>query len=418
MRKRINRSILSVTLVIFSTTTLFSQVTTATLTGIVKNKKNDALSNATVNVQFAEAGIQLNVLANAAGQFTIPNLRVGGPYKITASYVNYETRSVDSVYMELGQNNFVELILEEKAKEMSGIVVTATASQAAVKKTGASTNISNRLITDLPTISRSADDYLRLTPSASPTYNGMSFAGRNGQYNNFSLDGAVFNNPFGLDAPTPGGQSNAQPISLDAIDQIQVNVAPYDLTQAGFTGAGVNTVTKSGTNTTHGTVFGFFRNEALTGKNVSGTKLVVPTLTDVQAGFSLGGAIIKNKLFYFANFETQQRQDEATSYVARNSSNAGESNTTRVLESDLQSVSDILKQRFGYETGPYQGFTHDQVSYKWLAKLDWNINNVHKLTFTYNGLDAYLDKPAHPSAIGRRGPDYYTLNFRTPATGS
>ena len=173
-------------------------MTTATLNGIVKNKKNEALSNATVNVQFAEAGIHLNLLANAAGQFTIPNLRVGGPYKISASYVNYDEGLVDSVFLELGQNNFVELILEEKAKELSGIIVTSTASQAANKKTGASTNISNRLITDLPTISRSADDYLRLTPSASPTYNGMSFAGRNGQYNNFSLDGAVFNNPFGL----------------------------------------------------------------------------------------------------------------------------------------------------------------------------------------------------------------------------
>ena len=412
MRRLINLSLLSASLIIFSTTTTFSQVTTATLSGIVKSKKGDALSNATVTVQFAEAGIQLNVLANADGRFTIPNLRVGGPYKVSASSVNYKTGSLDDVILELGQNNFVELILEENEKELSGVVVTATASQAANKKTGASTNISNRLITDLPTISRSADDYLRITPSASPTYNGMSFAGRNGQYNNFSLDGAVFNNPFGLDAPTPGGQSNAQPISLDAIDQIQVNLAPYDLTQAGFTGAGVNTVTKSGTNTTHGTVFGFFRNDALTGKNISGSKLVVPTLKDLQAGFSLGGPIIKNKLFYFANFETQQRQDEATSYVALNSSNGGKSNTTRVLESDLQDVSNILKQRFGYDTGPYQGFTHDQVSYKWLAKLDWNINNVHKLTFTYNGLNAYLDKPAHPSAIGRRGPDYYTLQFQ------
>jgi hypothetical protein len=412
MRKLVNLSILSASLIFFSNTTIFCQVTTATLSGIIKNKKNEALSNATVNVQFAEAGIQLNVVANPDGRFTIPNLRVGGPYKISASVVNYQAGSLDNVFLELGQNNFVELTLEERAGELAGVVVTATASQAANKKTGASTNISNRLITDLPTISRSADDYLRITPSASPTYNGMSFAGRNGQYNNFSLDGAVFNNPFGLDAPTPGGQSNAQPISLDAIDQIQVNLAPYDLTQAGFTGAGVNTVTKSGTNTTHGTVFGFFRNDALTGKKVSGTKQVVPTLKDIQAGFSLGGPIIKNKLFYFANFETQQRQDEATSYVALNSSNGGKPNTSRVLESDLQDVSNILRQRFGYETGPYQGFTFDQVSYKWLAKLDWNINNVHKLTFTYNGLNAYLDKPAHPSAIGRRGPDYYTLQFQ------
>jgi hypothetical protein len=411
MRKSITLLVLTTSLTIL-TTTIFSQVTTATLSGLVKNKKNEPLSNATVNVQFAEAGIQLSVLARADGRFTIPNLRVGGPYKITASFVNYTSLSQENIYLELGQNNFVELALEEKTQELTGVTVTVNANSVGNKKTGASTNISNRLITDLPTISRSADDYLRLTPSASPTYNGMSFAGRNGQYNNFSLDGAVFNNPFGLDAPTPGGQSNAQPISLDAIDQIQVNLAPYDVTQAGFTGAGVNTVTKSGTNNTHGTVFGFFRNDDMTGKKVSKTKLVVPTLRDLQAGFSLGGAIIKNKLFYFANFETQQRKDEATSYVARNAGNAGNSNVSRVLESDLQTVSDILKQRFGYETGPYQGFIFNQVSYKWLAKLDWNINKVHKLTFTYNGLDAYLDKPAHPSAIGRRGPDYYTLQFR------
>ena len=136
MRKLVTRSILLASLIIFGATAIFSQVTTATLSGTVKNKKNEVLSNATVNVQFAEAGIQLSVLANAAGQFTVPNLRVGGPYKITASYINYETGSVDNVFLELGSNNFVELILEEKAKEMSGVVVTATASQAAVKKPG------------------------------------------------------------------------------------------------------------------------------------------------------------------------------------------------------------------------------------------------------------------------------------------
>src|SRR5437773_2232167 len=175
------------------------------------------------------------------------------------------------------------------------------------RKAGACTKISNRLVADLPTISRSADDYLRLTASASPNYNGMSFAGRNGQYNNFSLDGAVFNNPFGLDAPTPGGQSNAQPISLDAIDQIQVNIAPYDVTQAGFTGAGVNTVTKSGSNTITGTAYAFYRNQSLTGKKVENTKLTVPDLKQLQVGAALGGPILKNKLFYFLSFETEQR---------------------------------------------------------------------------------------------------------------
>lgn len=406
----IGRALLSF-LLLFSVNQLYSQVTTATLSGFVKNSKGEALAGASITVSYPEAGIKLVVAARADGHFTVPNLRVGGPYSVVASYVNLAPSGPENVYLELG-NNYVDVTLAEQAKELAGVTVTASARGFDNKKTGASTNISSRLIRDLPTIARSADDYLRLTPSASPTYNGLSFAGRNGQYNNFSLDGAVFNNPFGLDAPTPGGQTNAQPISLDAIDQIQVNIAPYDVTQAGFTGAGVNTVTKSGTNHFYGTVFGFYRNDALTGKSVSHTKLVVPSLNHLQTGFSLGGPIVKNKLFYFVNFETEQRKDEATSYVAQNATNVGKSNTSRVLESDLIAVSTILKQRFNYDTGPYQGFTFNQKNYKWLAKLDWNINQVHKLTFTYNGLDASLDKPAHPSAIGRRGPDYYTLQFR------
>src|SRR5688572_13281573 len=223
--------------------------------------------------------------------------------------------------LELGLNNTVDFSLQEKSTELGNVTVTATSRVFDSKRTGASTNISNRLLKELPTISRSADDYLRLAPSASANYNGMSFGGRNGQYNNFSLDGAVFNNPFGLDAPTPGGQTGAQPISLDAIEQIQVNLAPYDVTQAGFTGAGVNTVTKSGTNRFSGTAYVFYRNESLTGKKVNKNKLVVPDLSQLQTGFALGGALKKNKLFYFLSFETEQRKDEATSYVARNGNN-------------------------------------------------------------------------------------------------
>ena len=181
----------------------------------------------------------------------------------------------------------------EKSTEIGGVQVTARSKIFDDKRTGASTNINNRLIRTMPTISRSADDYLSLAPSASATYNGISFAGRNGQYNNFSLDGAVFNNPFGLDAPTPGGQTNAQPISLDAIDQIQVNIAPYDVTQAGFTGAGVNTVTKSGSNKTTGTVYAFFRNQSLTGSKVEDTKLIVPDLKQLQVGAALGGPSLR-----------------------------------------------------------------------------------------------------------------------------
>ncbi|MEO8109025.1 MAG: TonB-dependent receptor [Ginsengibacter sp.] len=412
-RKQLIKTLLFIIgLYVFSSHVLIAQVTTATLSGIVTDPKGAPLEGATVTIEYPDAGIKQSLVTKSDGRFTVPNLRVGGPYKVTVDQISHQEGFAENIFLNLGQNNSIEFALHEKSQQLETVTITSGSSVFDNKRTGASTNISSRLIKNLPTISRSADDYLRLTPSASATFNGLSFAGRNGQYNNFSLDGAVFNNPFGLDAPTPGGQTSAQPISLDAIDQIQVNIAPYDVTQAGFTGAGVNTVTKSGSNTFYGTVYGFWRNQALTGKKVEKNKLVIPDLSQLQAGFSLGGAIVKNKLFYFVNFETEQRKDEASSYVAQNASNAGKGNASRVLESDLQVVSSILKTRFGYDTGPYQGFTLNQTNYKWLAKIDWNISTVHKLTFTYNGLDASKDKPAHPSAIQRRGPDFTTLQFR------
>jgi hypothetical protein len=352
------------------------------------------------------------VVTQSDGYYLVPNLRVGGPYKISASYSGFQEKTEDNIFLELGQNTALDFTMDTKAVGLEAVTITGKSKIFDNKRTGASTNITSRQLKSLPTISRSADDFTRLTPSASATYNGTSFAGRNGQYNNYSLDGAVFNNPFGLDAPTPGGQTSAQPVSLDAIDQIQVNVAPYDVTQAGFTGAGVNTVTKSGTNTFAGTVYGFYRNQGMTGKKVDGSKIVVPDLTQLQAGFSLGGAIIKNKLFYFVNLETEQREDAASSYVARNSTNGGNANTSRVLESDLQAVSSILKQKFDYETGAYQGYNLKSKNYKWLAKMDWVINDNNSLSFTYNGLQATKEKPAHPNAIRRRGPDYTTMQFQ------
>ncbi len=388
-----------------------AQVTTATLSGVVSDK-GKPLAGATVQVSFADAGINKLLSTKSDGSFTLPNLRVGGPYMVTVSFAGYAPTVDSNIYLNLGENTSLDIRMTPTAANLAEVTVTARSPIFDDHRTGASTQINSRLLRTLPTISRSADDYTRLTPSASPTYNGISFAGRNGQYNNFSLDGAVFNNPFGLDAPTPGGQANAQPISLDAIDQIQVNIAPYDVTQSGFTGAGVNTVTKSGSNKTTGTVYGFYRNTGMTGHKVDGTKFTVPTLNHIQAGASLGGALVKSRLFYFVNFETEQRKDEITAYRALTPDNAGQVTTSRVLRSDLDAVASILKNTYSYDAGPYQGFNLKQTNYKWLAKFDWVINNRSTLTFTYNGLDAKLDKPAHPNAIQRRGPDAITLQFQ------
>ena len=389
-----------------------AQVTTSTISGTVTASDGKPLNGATVRITFENAGINKTTTTQSNGSYLVPNLRVGGPYSVTVTFTGYQEKTENNIQLELGQNTPVDFKLDITSVNLEAVVVTGRSTIFDNQRTGASTNISSRQIRQLPTISRSADDYTRLTPSASATINGTSFAGRNGQYNNYSLDGAVFNNPFGLDAPTPGGQTGSQPVSLDAIDQIQVNIAPYDVTQAGFTGAGINTVTKSGSNIFAGTIYGFYRNEGLTGKKVDGNEVVVPKLDQYQVGFALGGAISKNKLYYFVNFETEQRNDAPTSYVAQNSGNAGKTNTSRVLQQDLDDVRSILKNRFDYETGEYQGFNLKQKSYKWLAKIDWIINNNNSLSFTYNGLDASKEKPAHPSAIGRRGPDFTTLQFR------
>ncbi|NQX81888.1 MAG: TonB-dependent receptor, partial [Flavobacteriaceae bacterium] len=311
-------------------------------------------------------------------------------------------------YLNLGQAMNVDIKLTEDSQQLETIVLSARKNQTFNSdRTGAETSIGKRELTVLPTISRSAADFYRLEPSAS----GGSFGGKNDQFNNFSLDGSIFNNPFGLDAATAGGQTGTQPISLDAIEQIQVSIAPYDVTQSGFTGASVNAVTKSGTNEFKGSVFGFFRNQDLTGSKIAGEELFKADLEQVQYGVSIGGPIVENKLFFFANFEKEKRTDLGSSWIANNGDGTTGINESRVLESDLISVSDALAT-LGYQTGAYQGFTHETASQKGIFKLDWNIDDNNRLAFIYNFLDASRELPAHPTAIKRRGPDANTLQFQ------
>jgi len=387
---------------------MYAQITTATISGKVTDESDNGLLAATIVVTHLPSGSQNGTTTLDNGKYNLPNLRVGGPYRLEVSYVGYETQTKENIFLSLGQKFNMDLVLSASSVTIDGITVVAKADPILNgERTGSSTNISGEQIKSLPTISRSAKDYYRLTPSAS----GSSFNGRNDKMNNFMLDGSIFNNPFGLDAATPGSQTNAQPVSLDAIDQIQVDVAPYDVTMSGFTGAAINAVTKSGTNDFKGTVFGFFRNEQLTGGKVAGQEIFVPDLTHLQTGFSIGGPIIKNKLFFFANAEIERRGDLGSNYLADRPGLTG-ANVSRVSAEDLDRVSTVLMDRYGYETGAYEDYTHNTVNQKGMFKLDWNISNQHTLTATYNFLDATLDKPAHPEAIGRRGPDQTTLQYR------
>lgn len=403
MYKKLQLSIV----LLFATVSVMAQVTTSNIRGKVTDDQNLPLLGANIVAVHTPTGTVYGVITNEDGRFNLLNLRVGGPYKVSISYLGFKTHEQNDVYLTLGKTFNVEAALVADSQTLDEVVVTSDQGGTfGNDRTGAETSVGRRELTRLPTISRSAQDFTRLEPTAS----GNSFGGRNDQYNNFSLDGAIFNNPFGLDAPTPGGQTGAQPISLDAIDQIQISTAPYDVTQSGFTGASINAVTKSGTNEFHGTVYGYFRNESLTGGKIRGEDVVKPDLNQNQYGFSVGGPIVKDKLFFFANFEKDERDDLGSNGWIPNTG-SGAINESRVLESDLLAVQAGLAG-IGYDTGAYEGFTFGAESTKGIFKLDWNINSNNRLAVVYNFLNASKEKPAHPTAITARGPSFNTLQFQ------
>lgn len=384
----------------------FAQTTTSNIKGLVVDDTDVPLLGANVVAVHNPTGTKYGAVTNLDGRYNLLNLRIGGPYTVTISYVGFTEQAFTDVYLTLGKTTNLDAKMTSNEEALEEVVITGSSSGTfGSDRTGAETSVGRRELTRLPTISRSATDFTRLEPSAS----GNSFGGRNDQFNNFTLDGAVFNNPFGLDAATPGGQTDSQPISLDAIEQIQVSLAPYDVTLSGFTGAAVNAVTKSGTNEFHGTVYGFTRNEDMTGGKIKGEDVIQADLEQQQYGLSIGGPIVKNKLFFFANFEKDERSDLGSAGFVPNSG-TGAINETRVLESDLLLVQNALLD-LGYNPGRYTGFNYESNSTKGIFKLDWNINDNNRLAVIYNFLNASKEKPAHPSALGFRGPNTNTLQF-------
>jgi len=392
-------------LFLFAISGTFAQVTTSNISGMVKDNSGVSVPGANVVATHLPTGTIYGTMTNFDGRFNLQNLRIGGPYQIKISFVGYRDQVIENVSLALGETLDLEARLLTDENLLEEVVIKSSKGDIfSSDRTGAATQVSSRNLRTLPTISRSAQDFTRLEPTAS----GNSFGGRNDQFNNFSLDGAIFNNPFGLDAATPGGQTDAQPISLDAIEQIQVTTAPYDVTLSGFTGASVNAVTKSGTNTLKGTVYGFFRNENLTGDKINGEKVFNADLEQTQYGFSLGGPIIENKLFFFTNFELDSRTDLGSPWLPN--TGKGSVNESRVAIEDLISVSNAL-DNLDYDTGRFEDFNYGSESVKGIFKLDWNINSKHRLAVIYNFLDASKEKPAHPTALGFRGPNATTLQF-------
>ncbi len=389
-----------------SVLSVFGQgVTTASLKGKVLDKDGKAI-NGIVTIQAINQAnnSEYVTMTFSDGNYKLQGLQVGGPYKIIAVLTGYKTQEKDNVFLQLNQEAIIDFVLATDEQELEEVIVTVDALEA--NKTGAVTSIGLKQIQVMPTISRSQNDMTRLNPLA----NGTSFGGRNKLYNNFSLDGSVFNNSFGLDDATPGGQSDAQPVSMDALEQIQVSLAPFDVREGGFSGAGINAVTKSGTNDLKASLYYYTRNENMIGSKVGDLEVENFDFGTMLTGFTVGGPIIKDKLFFFVSAEAERIDALAHGFVANDGTNSG-ANVTSVSETDIIAVQQHLINEWGYDPGAYQGYNHKTESNKILAKLNWNINKKHKFTIRYNMLQAFKDHTPHPEAIIGRGPTSYRLPF-------
>ena len=286
-------------------TNAIGQVTTSGLRGLVVDEKKEALAGATIVALHVPSGTQYGVLTNKDGRFTISNMRVGGPYQVTVSFVGYKQEVYNDINLSLGNVSDMAIDLSPTVTSLSEVIVSAGKNSIINSgRTGAAINVSNETVNSVPTISRGLKDFTKISPLANTSGSGTSFAGANNRYNQFAIDGLVNNDVFGLTSSgTNGGQAGIEPISLDAIEEFQINIAPYDVRQGGFTGGGINAITKSGTNKFAGSAYYYGNNESLVGKYEpkTGSKSPVTNYSDYQGGITLGGPIIKNKVFFFVS---------------------------------------------------------------------------------------------------------------------
>ena len=398
-------------------------VTSGGITGTVKAANGGVVAGAKIIAIHIPTGTRFGANAKANGTFTINNVRVGGPYTIKATAVGYGESSLSGQFVKLGQNLKITMALSEKAVATDEITVTAQKGVFGASRTGAQTNISKEQLNNFPTISRSFQDFAKFTPQVVSTGAGVSVAGKNNRYNNIQIDGSNYTDLFGLgSAGTPGGQANTNPVSLDAIDEFQVLVAPFDVRQGRFTGAGINAITRSGTNKFEGSAYWFTRNQAMisdlsiTRKNIVNNNLLDPgtkdtTITttfnnfnELQTGVRLGGPIIQDKLFFFANAEFTSRVQPVDNISLTQNSRA------KQIDSIAQLVSSHLTSKYGYNAGQLTGFEITRPSTKVFARLDWNIDDNNRLTFRNNYVSAYDDNYSTTVTSARFSDRNYRFN--------
>jgi len=392
-----------IALMLFSAVGLAQGVTTASINGQVTEANGDPLPGANVVAVHTPSGTKYGVATDFDGYYRISNMRTGGPYRITISYVGFQEYVSDQVYLALGESQKISVSLSEDANALDEVVITGQANSIFDSgKTGAETKVSRTQVNTLPTISRNIADFARLTPQAKITGDDViSIAGQNNRYNAIYIDGAVNNDAFGLASNgTNGGQTGVSPISLDAIESFQINVAPFDVRQSGFSGGSISAITKSGTNTFTGSAYTFLRNESLAGKTPvdlagdDGREKLDEFSSNIY-GVRLGGPIIENKLFFFVNYERENRETPQPFSIGNYRGDAS--------AADLAQLSDFLTSNYGYNPGGYTNNTSSLESDKLIAKIDWNINENNTLSLKHSYVKAI--------ELDARGSNGGSINF-------
>ncbi len=386
MQKKLH---LLIALMLMFTSTIMAQITTSGISGKVTSEGEDVIG-ATVTATHQPSGTVYRAVTNVDGRYTIQGMRPGGPYKVEITYIGNETKVFNNVNLNLGESQNLSCSLQSDEHVLDELVVSGKAGLNATK-TGAATSLSAQQIQNMPSISHGIADVVRLNPQLTTTNSGvMSFAGTNNRYNSFMIDGAANNDVFGLTSNgSNGGQAGTEPISMETIEQIQVNVAPFDVRQSGFTGGAINAITKSGTNQFHGSVYGFGNNQNLIGSKYplqdgSGYAAKYQDQEEYNAGITLGGPIIKDKLFFFANYEkTNKQYPNLYGYGSENS------NVDMDAVDDIISKINDIAQRQGV-TYPGAFSTTDIYtrSQKGGLKIDWNINEFNKASIRWSIVSA------------------------------
>jgi len=395
--KKIYKLLMTAALLMLSAAVMSQGTTTAGINGRVLDASGSPLTGATILVVEQATGAQYGTISDDKGYYRLPNMNPGGPYLITVTFVGFQNYVMENIFLTLGQTLKVDATMSETATELGGVEIVANISDVFDgNRTGAETVVPAEVINQMPTLGRTIGDYVRITPQASFREGGISIAGANNRYNAISIDGAVNNDVFGLAATgTNGGQTGGTPWSMDIIDQFQIQMAPYDVRQSGFNGASINAITKRGKNHFEGTAYFFMQNEGLAGKtpwesvknlqDPEGGREKLADFSDNIYGFSVGGPIIKDKLFFFLNAEMQRRTRpqpfEFSNYQ-------GDSD-----EADFNALSDMLKTKYGYDPGGYTSTDDELKSDKVFIRLDWNINKIHKLMVRHSYVNNQAIQP-------------------------